>query len=204
MNTHTPSPAAIPSTNLEPVRRLPPPRQQRGFTLVELMIVVAVATVLLGFGIPSMTALMNSNKLTAATNALMSSMRLARSEAFKRNGRVVVCKSRDGVACTTSGGWEQGWLVFHDANGDGEHGHNEVVIERGNPLPSSLRLTGNSTVGKYVSFVASGSTRLMGGGFQAGTLTVCNQSLEHGEARQIVLNAVGRPRVQRVAVASCV
>jgi type IV fimbrial biogenesis protein FimT len=160
--------------------------------------------VLLGFGIPSMTALMNSNKLTAATNALMSSMRLARSEAFKRNSRVVLCKSRDGVGCVTAGGWEQGWLVFHDANGDGVHDQGEVVIERGNPLPNSLRLTGNSTVSKYVSFVASGSTRLMGGGFQAGTLTVCNQSLEHGEARQIVLNAVGRPRVQRVAVSSCV
>jgi type IV fimbrial biogenesis protein FimT len=202
MNTHTTSPAALPSINPEPARR-PPARRQRGFTLIELMIVVAVATVLLGFGIPSMTALMNSNKLTDATNALMSSMRLARSEAFKRSGRVVLCKSRDGVDCTTSGGWEQGWLVFHDANGDGVHDQNEVVIERGNPLPASLRLTGNSTVGRYVSFVASGSTRMMGGGFQAGTLTVCNQSLEQGEARQIVLNAVGRPRVQKVAVASC-
>ena len=167
------------------------------------MMVVAVATVLLGFGIPSMTALMNSNKLTAATNSLMASMRLARSEAFKRNGRVVLCKSRDGMACVTSGGWEQGWLVFHDANGDGDHSHDEVVIERGNPLPGNLRLTGNSTVARYVSFVASGSTRLMGGGFQAGTLTVCNQSLERGEARQIVLNAVGRPRVRKVALDSC-
>ncbi len=176
---------------------------QRGFSLIELMIVVAVATVLLGFGIPSMTALMNSNKLTSATNALMSSMRLARSEAFKRNSRVVVCKSRDGVTCTPTGGWEQGWLVFHDTNADGVHDENEVIIERGNPLPATVRLTGNSTVGKYISFVASGSTRLMGGGFQAGTLTVCNLSLEAGEARQIVLNAVGRLRVQKVAVPIC-
>lgn len=197
MNTLTTPPAAIPSTLPQASRR------QRGFTLIELMVVTAVATVLLAFGIPSMTALMNSNKLTDATNALMSSMRLARSEAFKRNGRVVLCKSTDGVSCATSGGWEQGWLVFHDANGDGQHDQEETVIERGNPLPASLRLTGNSTVGRYVSFVASGSTRMMGGGFQAGTLTVCNQSLERGEARQIVLNAVGRPRVQKVALESC-
>ena len=201
MNTHTTPPAALLSTNLHALRATA--CRHLGFTLIELMIVVAVATVLLGFGIPSMTALMNSNKLTAASNALLSSMRLARSEAFKRNGRVVLCKSRDGAACIMAGGWEQGWIVFHDADGNGERDEGEVIIERGNPLPDSLRLTGNSTVAKHVSFVATGATRLAAGGFQAGTVTVCNVSATGGEARQIVLNAVGRPRVQRVAVASC-
>ena len=201
MNTHTTPTAALPSTNLE--LHLPP-RTQRGFTLIELMIVVAVATVLLGFGIPSMTALLNSNKLTAASNSLLSSMRLARSEAFKRGGRVVLCKSRDGAVCIMSGGWEQGWLVFHDENGNGEHDETEVVIERGNPLPASLRITGNSSIAKYMSFVTNGATRIATGGFQAGTLVVCNASATGGEARQIVLNAFGRPRVERVAVAGCV
>ncbi len=200
MNTHTTPQAALVST---PFSLRPTARRVRGFTLIELMVVIAVATVLLGFGVPSMTAILNSNKLTAASNALLSSMRLARSEAFKRNGRVVLCKSRDGIACTPAGGWEQGWIVFHDADGNGEHDDQEVVIERGNPLEASLRLTGNSSVAKYLSFVATGSTRLAAGGFQAGTVTVCNLSATGGEARQIVLNAVGRPRVQRVAVASC-
>jgi type IV fimbrial biogenesis protein FimT len=201
MTTHTTPPAARSSIDALTLRR--PACRPRGFTLIEFMIVIAVATVLLGFGIPSMTALLNSNKLTSASNALLSSMRLARSEAFKRNGRVVLCKSGDGLVCTHAGGWEQGWIVFHDADGDGEHNGDEVIIERGNPLPASLRLTGNLTVAKYVSFVATGSARLAGGGFQAGTVTVCNLSATGGEARQIVLNAVGRPRVQRVAVASC-
>ena len=201
MNTHITPPAANPSTNLEPLRGT---RTQRGFTLIELLMVIAVAAVLLGFGVPSMTALMNSNKLTAASNSLLSSMRLARSEAFKRGGRVVLCKSRDDVACIMGGGWEQGWLVFHDENGNGEHDATEVVIERGNPLPDSLRLTGNSSIAKYMSFVSSGATRIATGGFQAGTITVCNVSATKTEGRQIVLNMVGRPRVERVAVAGCV
>lgn len=201
MNTHaTPATAPVPTTALSLSR---PGCRARGFTLIELMVVIAVATILLGFGIPSMTALLNSNKLTAASNALLSSMRLARSEAFKRNSRVILCKSFDGASCTTAGGWEQGWIVFHDANDDGEHDATEVVIERGNPLPPSLRLTGNSTVARYVSFMATGTARMTGGGFQAGTVTVCNLSASGGEARQIILNAVGRPRVLRVAVASC-
>ena len=202
MNTHTTPTAALPSTNLETLRQ--PPGKQRGFTLIEFMIVVAVATVLLGFGVPSMTALLNSNKLTAASNSLLSSMRLARSEAFKRGGRVVLCKSVDGAACIMSGGWEQGWLVFHDENGNGEHEQGEAVIERGNPLPASLRITGNSSIARYMSFVANGATRIATGGFQAGTIVVCNVSASGGEARQIVMNAFGRPRVERVAVAGCV
>jgi type IV fimbrial biogenesis protein FimT len=201
MNTHTTPTAAPSSIDLVPLRRRN--RRLRGFTLVELMMVIAVACVLLGFGVPSMTALMNSNKLTAASNALLSSMRLARSEAFKRNGKVVLCKSADGVACVSKGGWEQGWIVFHDANHDGEHDPDEVLIERADALPASLRVTGNSSLSKYVSFVATGTTRLIGGGFQAGTVTVCNRSATGGEARQIVLNVVGRPRVQKVAVGSC-
>ena len=201
MNTHTTPPlAALVPTNLPAQCRT---GRSAGFTLIELMLVIAVATVLLGFGVPSMTAILNVNKLTAASNALLSSIRLARSEDFKRSGRVVLCKSADGAACATRGGWEQGWIVFHDVNQDGEHDPEETLIERGNPLPDSLRLTGNSTVAKYVSFVATGSARMAGGGFQAGTVTVCNLSATGGEARQIILNAVGRPRVQRVAVASC-
>jgi type IV fimbrial biogenesis protein FimT len=71
------------------------------------------------------------------------------------------------------------------------------------PLSSSMRLTGNQNVARYVSFTPTGSTRLIGGGFQAGTLTACRLSPFGGEARQIVLNAVGRPRVQKSAVSSC-
>ena len=46
----------------------------------------------------------------------------------------------------------------------------------------------------------NGATKLVGGGFQAGTLTLCRQSGRAGEGRQIILNAVGRPRVQKVAL----
>ena len=67
-----------------------------------------------------------------------------------------------------------------------------------------MRLSGNQNVSRYVSFTPTGATRLIGGGFQAGTLTVCRESAEAGEARQIILNAVGRPRVQRSTVASAV
>jgi type IV fimbrial biogenesis protein FimT len=145
----------------------------------------------------------NSIRLTSASNNFLSHMYLARSEAIKRNARVALCKSADGATCASSGGWEQGWVVFHDTNNNGLLDAGEPVIARQQALPAALRLTGNQNVAKYVSFEPSGATRTVGGAFQAGTLTLCRQSVASNEARQIILNAVGRPRVQRLEIASC-
>ncbi|MDB5945665.1 MAG: methylation [Ramlibacter sp.] len=168
-----------------------------------MLITVAVAGVLLALSVPSFSRLLNSTRLTDASNALLSSMHLARSEAIKRNGRVTLCKSANGIACSSAGGWEQGWIVFHDANQDGERDSDETIIERMQPLANGLKITGNLRVGNYVSFLANGLSRLNGGGFQAGTVTLCTQSGAAGEGRQIVLNAVGRPRVQKLDAVQC-
>lgn len=181
-----------------------PHRAPCGFTLTELLVVLSIVAVFATVGIPFMAAIMDSIKLSSASNVFLSNLHLARSEAIKRNGRVVLCKSADGASCAGSGGWEQGWLVFHDANNNGALDSGEAVIERAQPLPGNLRLTGNSSVANYVSFVSTGATKLVGGGFQAGSLTLCRQSASGGEARQIILNAAGRPRIQKVAVDTCI
>jgi type IV fimbrial biogenesis protein FimT len=183
--------------------RLLPRRPAHGFTLVETMAVVAVIAVLAAIAAPSITAMMKSVKLSSASNVFLAGLHLARGEAIKRNSRVVLCKSADGAACTPDGGWEQGWIIFHDANNNGVRDGAEKLVQREYPLSASLRLTGNSNVARYVSFAPTGATKLVGGGFQAGTLTLCNQSAQSSEARQIVLNAVGRPRVHKASVPSC-
>jgi type IV fimbrial biogenesis protein FimT len=178
--------------------------RSRGFTVIEVLAVMAIAAILVGVGAPAMTATLRSVELSSATNDLMGSLLLARSEAVKRKGRVVLCKSPDGASCAQAGGWQQGWIVFHDANNNGLREAGEVLIVQQEALSTNLRLTGNVNVANYVSFAPNGATKLVGGNFQAGTLTVCNQSLEAEEARQIVVNAVGRARVQKATVASCI
>lgn len=178
-------------------------RLERGFTLVEMLVVLSVVGVLLTVAIPSFSQVAHSVKLSSATNVFLSNLHLARGEAIKRNSRVALCKSADGVSCVSAGGWEQGWIVFHDANNDGLRADTETIIRREMPLPASVRLSGNQNVARYVSFAPTGATLLLGGGFQAGTLTVCRNSADAGEARQIILNAVGRPRVQKLMLASC-
>jgi type IV fimbrial biogenesis protein FimT len=177
--------------------------RDHGLTLVEMLVVLAVMATLLSLAAPSLTAVIDSVKVSSASNDMLSGLHLARSEAIKRNSPVVLCKSADGSSCASDGGWEQGWIVFHDANNNGLRESSETIILREMPLGSNLRLTGNVNVARYVSFAPSGATKLVGGAFQAGTLTVCRQSAYAGEARQIILNAAGRPRVHKASVSSC-
>jgi len=180
-----------------------PPCLGRGFSLVESLCVLAVLGVLTGMAVPSLQSVGGSMRVSSASNELLADLLLARSEAVKRNGRVVVCKSGDGQACATSGSWQQGWIVFADLDGNGVRAAAEPVLQRQPGRPAALRISGNASLASYVAYVANGSTRLTNGGFQAGTLTVCQASGRSTPARQIVINATGRPRVQKSVVDSC-
>ncbi|WP_296355207.1 GspH/FimT family protein [Ramlibacter sp.] len=142
-------------------------------------------------------------KATSFANMFVAQLQLARSEAIKRNHRVVACRSAGGVNCASAGGWEQGWIVFDDANNNGLRDDGELLLQRVDPLPAGWRISGNQNVSRYISFEPSGETRLASGAFQAGTITVCREQSTASEARQIIINAVGRPRIQKSTVASC-
>lgn len=175
----------------------------RGLTLVELLAVLAIAAVLAGVGVPSMARILQSVQLSTASNAFMSSLRLARSEARKRGSRVAMCKSPDGLACVEAGGWEQGWLVFHDPNGNGVLEPGETLIQRTDALGGDLVFRGNRLVAGTITYVALGGTRGVAGGLQAGTLTLCRRSGEPAPGRQIIISTGGRPRLQPVNMESC-
>lgn len=168
----------------------------RGFTFVEMLVVVATMAVLAGVAVPAMGRIIDSTRLTFFANDFLASMYLARSEAIKSKGRASLCKSSNGASCAVSGGWEQGWIVFRDRNNNGAVDPGEQIVHHAQALPSGFRLTGNQTLASYISFAPSGRTRLVSGAFQAGTLVLCKQAAGL-EARQIVINNAGRARVDR-------
>jgi type IV fimbrial biogenesis protein FimT len=185
------------------VRRARGEREAAGFTLIEMLVGLSIMSLVGALALPSVRTMIDSAQLIAASNGFVSSLQLARSEAIKRQDRVVLCKTADGIMCASTGGWEQGWIIFRDANNNGLREAAEPILHRQLALPGTLRLTGNANVAAYVAFVPTGGTRLIGGGFQAGTLTLCHQSLTSRDARQIILNAAGRPRVHRGPLPSC-
>lgn len=167
------------------------------------MVSLAIAGGLVVVGVPALSSVMRTVQLKTATNGLFSSLVLARSEAIKRNARVVVCKSADGQACAKQGSWEQGWLVFHDANNNAQRDANELLVFQQAALDADIKLFGNSHVEHYVSYTALGSTELASGAFQAGTFTVCRVTAEPTEVRTVVVNAVGRPRTSKAQRPHC-
>lgn len=174
-----------------------------GVTLVEVMVVVALVAILQSLAVPAFTGFMDSMRLNSSVNSLFSSLNLARSEAIKRNSRAVVCKSATGDACNATGGWEQGWMVFHDANNNALRDGNEAILFRQEALSKSIRLFGNSPVSKYVSYTPTGATNYASGAFQAGTFTVCKASATNAEARELKISSSGRPRTTKRIVEYC-
>jgi type IV fimbrial biogenesis protein FimT len=87
-------------------------RGSRGFTLLELMYTIGVATLLLGIGVPSFVGMVRSNRTATNINELSTAFAIARSEAIRRGANVTVCRSTDGTVCGAD--WSDGWIVFVD------------------------------------------------------------------------------------------
>lgn len=177
--------------------------RHKGYTLVELLMAVSLLTTLMAWAVPALTDLIHSARVHAGTQALASSLALARSEAVKRNARVVMCKSAGGSVCKADAGWEQGWIIFHDVNNNGAMDPDEYVLHREEAMPAALRMAGNTPVSDYVSYTPYGRTKLLSGAFQAGTFTVCMHSNPRVQARQVVINSVGRARVTTASPSRC-
>ena len=98
---------------------------QRGFTAIELMVVVAIVAVLAALAAPSFTPMIERWRVRQTAEALQSSIYLARSEAIKRGG---------GITIDATGGWDQGWKVTHT------QGANTTELQVV-PAPSNVALT---------------------------------------------------------------
>jgi len=86
-------------------------KKPRGYTAVEMMVVIAIAGVIFGIAVPPMVDFINSRRVTQFSNDLYGSLRLARSEAIRRNTCVSVLQNEDGD-------WSQGWrVVYYDNAG---------------------------------------------------------------------------------------
>jgi type IV fimbrial biogenesis protein FimT len=158
-----------------------------GYTLPEMMFVVAVAAATLGYGIPAFRDLGLDAARTREVNAFVHALYLARSEAIKRNGVVSLCPSGNGQLCGAAGTpWHSGWLVFvnrdHDQPAVRDAGEDLLRVYEAWPAGS---VTANRTTLSLRPFGQSGTTA---------TFTFCDRRGGRS-ARAVIISQTGRPRV---------
>lgn len=174
--------------------------RRSGFTLLEALVVLAVLSVLLGLAVPGVAALRERQQLQAEAEDFWSSLMLARAQALLHQQLVTVCTASRG-ACEPSAGWHSGWLVFVDANRNGQREADERLVLQRDAAPAPMRITGNATVNRVIGYGADGRSESLTGAFQAGTVSVCTPG--HSEGWRVVINAAGRPRLERADAPSC-
>jgi len=158
------------------------------------MITVTVLAILAMVAMPSFNEAILSNKLTAFANNFVASAHLARSEAIKRNATVRLCRSADGTSCAASGGWQQGWVVFHDANSSGSVDTGETIIQYQRAFSSGYQLTGDAY---SLAFQA------IGAGSTSANLVLCRSSPVGSQERKITVSATGRTSVSTDRTGVC-
>ena len=168
----------------------------KGFTLVELMIVVLITAVLIGVAIPSFTGLIKNNRLATQINLFTSAMSLARSEAVKRNQNVVLCKRANNNACGGNGTtWDIGWIVFADDDGDGNLDGGEARIQLFDGIAAGYTLTPSVDFNAIVYSANGRATMENGALFNNLTFSLCEPDSNVVLSRQLILNGTGSARL---------
>jgi type IV fimbrial biogenesis protein FimT len=101
--------------------RLASPLANRGFTLIETMVVLTTLAVLAAWAVPNMARFVNQRRVETVALRLSDDLQFARSEALRRNARVLFCNGASGTDCeavVAASAWSAGWRVCYDANAD--------------------------------------------------------------------------------------
>lgn len=174
-----------------------------GFTIIELMIAIALLAVVLVIGVPSFTSTIERNNLATKNNILVSDLSIARSEAIKRGQSITLCKSIDGINCSTdaSVGYENGWIIFAEqpvtvhALGSRDVA-NEELLRVQNALNDSYTLRGNDRFVNFISYFSSGEIANTDPDNDLDHVVLCRDN-DISKSRAVFITSTGRIHLAR-------
>jgi type IV fimbrial biogenesis protein FimT len=159
-----------------------------GFTMIEMLMTMAIAAILLSLAIPSFRYVTNSNRIASELNGLLGDLQLARAEAIKEGRTVTVCQSTDGATCTNSTSWQGGWIVFSDPVNVGVYDPGETYIRKQKPFSGTDAFVASNNV-TIITFNREGYAV----GMANGTLITLHDATNNGAwTRCLSINLSGQ------------
>ncbi|MGB1297316.1 MAG: GspH/FimT family pseudopilin [Psychrobium sp.] len=166
-------------------------RASSGFTIIELMIAMAIVIIVLHLGAASLKEMTLRNHMTTHINEFVAMQRMARQYALYNKKDVTMCASTDGDKCMAKKYWHNGVLVFVDHNGNGKRDANDHVIKFFQARAKNLQVTWRVFQNKrYLQFGASGWTNE-----QNGTFRFCFANESQHYNRALIISKIGRARL---------
>ncbi|MCP4390002.1 MAG: prepilin-type N-terminal cleavage/methylation domain-containing protein [Gammaproteobacteria bacterium] len=168
-------------------------KKNSGFNLLELVIVLALVAIVVSIAIPSMRTFSQNDRLITNINSMVGHLAYARSEAVKRSQQVSVCvssDSQDAVPSCTGGSWEDGWVVYIDADANGTFDSgNDTVIKTHAPLVGNNTLSA-AGVGTQITYNNRGFLAS-----NTGSLVLCDDR-SGNFGKTLSLSPIGRVRME--------
>ena len=171
-------------------------QQERGFTLIELMIAIGLTGMLLSMAVPALDLFVSNARQTGAVNDFVSSMHIARSTAVSTNSRVTVCASASGTNCEAVS-WDQGWIVFSDTDSDQLVDADETIVSTGAGV-DGLDIQ-SAEFGASMTYRPTGRVMNASVNGSAGQFTVCD-GRGSDRAKVLIVELSGRPRSSKYLI----
>ena len=172
---------------------------QSGFSLIELLVTIAILVILLTIAVPSLQEFMHRMRNSSNIADLQNAISIAHNEAITRRENTVLCKSPDGISCITTGTYAQGYIAFVDINRDGAVDPGEPVLQVNGPLARNYSLVGSADVVNNLRFTRTGYL-IMTTAAAEPNLTLCSTS---GNPRGKRLNITPNARTRIEDITTC-
>jgi len=180
--------------------------KERGFTIPELMITLGIVAIVMSTAVPAIGTTIKNSRLATHLNSVVGDIHYARSEAVKRDTRVIMCRSPNPNATVpTCGGstkiWTDGYIIFADDGNNTNDVYNDGVdtlLRRGQKAYSGVKLRTNWTWNNNLEFNPNGSTN------EGGTalMSICDsRGSEYG--KQIMVALSGLPKMYSGNISNC-
>lgn len=181
----------------------------KGFTVIELMVAVAMLAILAGIALPAMRGVIQRNQVSSEVNRLLSELLMARNTAVTRGQVVTICRSGDQVTClagSAANQYENGWITYvapaPRVTLTGAAGFE--VLKVGDPASSAMQVRAlGGQAPSFISFLPSGRIDPAAAGNIVINVCPGGQSTALVPGKRLSLSVSGRPNLSELAPGPC-